>query len=385
MRQQSLWEQHKTVAAGIQSLPTDLRKLLQRHEAATLCSDWLKSAHPVTSFRDTTGAAVFQWDMVGMAFASQGRTFEAISIHRELYHLMCEAQEHHGWIHKGHPLVRLRDWHRQLGHPWHEERYLLLTLIEDAIRDQGKIDVARGGIYHRFRWEEGRSDREFRQLAEGCWKEFSENSDLREFPEEIVPRLGSTMFKRAAAQTEVDLYEINTVYASKLFKRASQGDWRCLERLAAYQLMCVPGFEVERQKSTEGSTFDVFIRIRGNYVDFRRELGTYMLGECKNWKDPVGPNAIAYLAQNLTFHECSAGILFSWSGITGTDKAKFAALTVLRAYHHSGRIILVLNKTDFRRASRGEALQEMLRQKYEQVRFDLPTARTSGGLTADGN
>jgi hypothetical protein len=373
MAEPNLWEKYPTLETAIPSLPNELRELLNRHEAATLCSGWLKKAHPEPSLTNTTGDAVFQWDMVGMSFAAQGRIFEAISIHRELYHLMCAAQEGHGWIHKGHPLVRLRDWHRQLGHPWHEEKYLLLTLVEDSIRDQGKIEVEHGGIYHRFRWEDGRPDSEFRKLSEACWKEYCDSADLREFPEEIVGRLGPNILKSAAAPSEVDLYEINTIYASKLLGRAAKEDWKALERLAAYQLMCIPGFEVEKQKRSDASVFDVFIRIRGNYVDFRRELGAYILGECKNWKDdPVGPGEIAYLAQNLTFHECTTGILFSRSGISGTNENKYAALTVLRAYHHTGRIILVLDQVDFERASHGEPLQEMLRKKYEQVRFDLP-------------
>jgi hypothetical protein len=51
---------------------------------------------------------------------------------------------------------------------------------------------------------------------------------------------------------------------------------------------------------------------------------------------------------------------------------KFAALTVLCAYHHGGRVILVVDHDDCRKASNGEPLQEILRTKYEQVRFDLP-------------
>jgi hypothetical protein len=71
-----------------------------------------------------------------MAFAGRSRFYEAISVHNELYHLMCNAQDKYGWIHKGLPLVRLRDWHRLLGHPWREERYLLLTLVEDAVPEE---------------------------------------------------------------------------------------------------------------------------------------------------------------------------------------------------------------------------------------------------------
>ena len=170
----------------------------------------------------------------------------------------------------------------------------------------------------------------------------------------------------AASQDEVDLFEINTAYASTLYERAATGDWKALERLARYELMCIPGFEVERQKRTDASVFDVFVRLRGNYLDFRRELGSYILGECKDWQEPVGSAVIAYLAQNLTFHECTAGVLFSWRGITGTRQNKDAALTVLRAYHHSGKAILVLDRRDFQKAARGEALQEILRRKYEE-------------------
>src|SRR2546427_4050138 len=154
MKSKNLWEQHVTVEASIRALPQELQNLLGRHEAASLCTGWLKKTHSLTSLRRTAGEAVFQWDMVGMAFAGQRRFHEAISVHRELYHLMCRAQNKHGWIHKGLPLVRLRDWHRALGHSWHEERYLLLTLVEDAIRARGQIIPEEVGIYHRFRWED---------------------------------------------------------------------------------------------------------------------------------------------------------------------------------------------------------------------------------------
>jgi hypothetical protein len=318
MPEENSWDKYRTVEASVQALPTGLKTLLTRHEAALLCSNWLKQAHTMESLRQTAGDAVFQWDMVGMAFATTGRLSEAISIHRELYHLMCMAQESYGWIHKGLPLVRLRDWHKRLSHPWHEERYLLLTLIEDAIREEGKITPEKGGIYHRFRWEDGRPDAEFRDLSEACWKIFNDDVNLREFPEEILGRLGSKILKSPAVLMELDLYEINIVYASRLYRMASAKNWKALEKLATYELSCVPGFGVEAQTRTRASVFDVLVRLRGQFVDFRRELGTYLIGECKNWEEPVGTEAIAYLAQNLTFHECVAGVLFSWSGITGT-------------------------------------------------------------------
>jgi hypothetical protein len=373
--EQNLWEKYPTVDAAVQSFPPELKALLSRHEAALECSQWLKTSYPKELLRDSAGKGVFHWDTVGHALAVRGRLHEALTIHRELYHTMCEAQKGHGWIHKGLPLVRLRDWHRSLHHPFHEERYLLLTLIEDAIREHGSITPEKGGIYHRFRWEDGRPDSEFQDLSCTAWREFNENEDLNSFPEEILGRMNPDCIKKAATCDEEDLYEINISYASELFSRASHRDWKALEKLAAYELSCVPGFVVEQQKRTKASVFDVLIRLKSSYLDFRRDLGTYLIGECKNWKTSVNSEVIAYLAQNLIFHECRAGILFSWKGITGADKLKYAALSVLRAYHHAGKIILVLDKSDFQRASQGEPLQEIMRKRYEEVRFDLGARR----------
>jgi hypothetical protein len=153
--------------------------------------------------------------------------------------------------------------------------------------------------------------------------------------------------------------------------KAAGEDWRALETLAAYELSCVPGFEVSVQKPSQSSVFDGLVHIKGQMADFRPELGSYLLIECKDWRKPVDSEPIAYLAQNLIFHECKAGILFSWSGITGTGEMKNAALTVLRAYHHAGKAIIVLDHNDFRCAAEGTPLQEILRKKYEEVRFDL--------------
>ena len=371
MAELNLWEIYGTVQAGVDSFPAELKQLLTRHEAAVICPDWLKKVHPRETLRETTSLAVFQWDMVGMWFAQQNRLHEAISIHRELYHLMCLAQEGHGWVHKGLPLVRLRDWHRRLGHPWHEERYLLLTLVEDAIRGQGLIELSTSGIYHRFRWEDGRSHDEFQTLSREIWKEYSLKREFREFPEQILARMSPHAMKTAATALEADIYEINPTLAGKLYQKAAAEDWRALETLAAYELSCVPGFEVSVQKPSQSSVFDGLVHIKGQMVDFRRELGTYLLVECKDWKKPIDSEPIAYLAQNLVFHECKAGILFSWSGITGTGEMKNAALTVLRAYHHAGKAIIVLDHNDFRSAAEGTPLQGILRKKYEEVRFDL--------------
>src|SRR5436309_1030360 len=77
MSEKNLWEKYVTVDASIRALPQELQDLLNRHEGALLCTEWLKRKHPLESLRNTSGEAVFHWDMVGMGFAGRGGLHEA--------------------------------------------------------------------------------------------------------------------------------------------------------------------------------------------------------------------------------------------------------------------------------------------------------------------
>ena len=103
-------------------------------------------------------------------------------------------------------------------------------------------------------------------------------------------------------------------------------------------------------------------------------MGFYILVECKNWNKPVGTEEIGYFEHKLSVHDCKAGILFSKTGITGKNFNKdylFGVRTILKSYHHLGRIIMILNYDDFKKTVKGESLIKILRDKYEDVRFDL--------------
>jgi hypothetical protein len=43
----TLCDKYPTLETAIPTLPKDLQELLKRHEAASLCSDWLRAAHPI--------------------------------------------------------------------------------------------------------------------------------------------------------------------------------------------------------------------------------------------------------------------------------------------------------------------------------------------------
>ena len=74
-----------------------------------------------------------------------------MTVIQELYEHICEAELiTKNLIPKGMPLAWRRDCHKILGHRWLNERYLILTLIEDAIGENGNITPGKEGIYHRF-------------------------------------------------------------------------------------------------------------------------------------------------------------------------------------------------------------------------------------------
>ena len=79
---------------------------------------------------------------------------------------MLKAQSESGqWIHKGMPLVWVSDAYQQLGFPALAKRYLMLTLCEDAVREQGSISPETTGVYFRLVWQHGVSDAELRRYA----------------------------------------------------------------------------------------------------------------------------------------------------------------------------------------------------------------------------
>ena len=75
---------------------------------------------------------------------------------------MIKYQEENGkWIHKGMPLVWLRDFSMLLGYRVIAKRYAMLTLCEDVIRDykeKRSLDKKEGGIYFRLAYYHGMSD-----------------------------------------------------------------------------------------------------------------------------------------------------------------------------------------------------------------------------------
>lgn len=113
--------------------------------------------------------------------------------------------------------------------------------------------------------------------------------------------------------------------------------------------------------------------------DFRRDLGRYFPCECKDWKKPANFTTVAKFARVLESARCKFGILFSCNGVTGkTDEPRAARRGLLKLYHDTGIVMVVVDIEDLKNVVAGSNLVVLLRQKYETVRLDLKPRSRKG-------
>jgi hypothetical protein len=116
-------------------IPPPLLGLLGRRDGPSILAAKLPLAYPAAAV--VTKSVQEAWERVGNYYRSIGRRHEALSIYTALYDHMLLAQEQDAtWHHKGMPLVWIRDCYQDIAHNLTVLRYLMLTLVEDAIRGQ---------------------------------------------------------------------------------------------------------------------------------------------------------------------------------------------------------------------------------------------------------
>jgi restriction endonuclease len=321
------------------------------------------------------------WQDSGLFYANSGRLLEAIELFSRMNEKISEARvRRQDWLPCGMPLVWISDYYRNLNCPQLAFRYLLLSGISDAIRDGGKVNPNLG-FYFRARWLERLSDEEIQRFYADSFTEYQNGGEYKFFPEFILPNVSQRLTPPYPSATELNIFAVNRTYASSILTNIAQRtqpvDGKALETLAGYLLGCIPGFDVTLNVVTGDSQVDALVRNRGPRYDFRDDLGTYFPVECKDWAKPVGSKEVGWFVNKLLTQECKAGILFSSRGITGESAAvseadvRYAALTLLKAYHRAGRIVIVLSEQDFQAASRGDNFIRLLQNAYEEVRFDI--------------
>lgn len=155
---------------------------------------------------------------------------------------------------------------------------------------------------------------------------------------------------------------------------------KSLEELAAYLLKISGGlFEVKQNLRTTTNEIDqVFIPtkrarilIANGIIDKRYGL---FLGECKNYKKPVGVTYIGKFCSLLLTNQIKLGLLFSYHGISGSGWSEGSGL-VKKFYLHKEKdedryCIIDFSKDDFIAVDGGGNFLQIVEDKLLSLRLD---------------
>ncbi len=313
------------------------------------------------------------WELAGLHLGTRQRRFyEAILIFEEWYQRLLEYQTVKGArVHKGTPLVWIRDFHVNLDHTALAKRFIMLTLIEDALAGNGTIDPEKTGVYFRLVWYHGMPDRQLRRYAEEIAGLGRDDPVGARYPERILQHLDKLWMTEFPTTAESLLYPANRRYVADLLAQTGDKTGKTLELLADYLLSAMPGCRTYRRKRSYSTDYDIVCSLDGFDLDFRSELGRYFVCECKDWSAPADFTALAKFARVLDSTKSRFGILFSREGITGQASTSAASREQLKLFQDRGIVIVVVTRDDIKAVIDGYNFITLLREKYETVRLDL--------------
>lgn len=312
------------------------------------------------------------WELIAYFYLSSRRWYDAIALYTSLYHHFLEYQAMTRIrVHKGMPLVWLADCYLVISNVPLSKRYLMLTLIEDAIREEGVIDPTGTGSYFRMVWRHGMPDSEFSRYAAQAFSVFNNDPESGLYPEYVLQELDTDWLVEVPSPNDAGIYVANPLYIQHLIGQLGEPTGKTLERLAEYLVSCIPGCRTTRRARGGSTDYDVICSMEGPALDFRADLGRCFICECKDWNAPADFTVFAKFARVLDSIKASFGILFSSEGITGSARHEDAWLDQMKVFHDRGMVIVVVSCADLDLLAKGANFVSMLRRKYEEVRLDL--------------
>ena len=274
-------------------------------------------------------------------------------------------------IHKGMPLVWIAECYLNLANIPLSKRYMMLTLIEDAISSSGDVDPVQTGSYFRLAWRHGMPDVELKQYSMEAWNVFKEDTDYSLFPEYVLQELDKNWIIEIPSPNDMSLYNANPIYVNFLKERLGEPTGKILERLADYLLSCIPGCRTAMRKRIYSTDYDIVCSLHGPFVDYRSDFGRYFVCECKDWSKPADFTTMAKFARVLDSIKANFGIIFSKQGISGDETTEYASREQLKVFQDRGLVIVVIDENDIEYVSNSGNLVSLLREKYEEIRLDL--------------
>jgi hypothetical protein len=124
---------------------------------------------------------------------------------------------------------------------------------------------------------------------------------------------------------------------------------------------------------TASSEIDLVVENRGRsrHTMFD-EFGRHFLIECKNWNQPVGAKEVRDFVGKLLKTKIRLGILATRQGVTGSGGGEDALREIHFCFDTLQTAVLVLTEEDFEALCSGIDFHDLLDQKLDRLRFDLP-------------
>jgi hypothetical protein len=312
------------------------------------------------------------WEAAGLFYRYNQRFSEALAIYSKLYDYLLAAQEvANARYPKGTPLVWMSECFAGMGCTAIAKRYLMLTLVEDAISGHGAVSPTHTGVYFRMVWRGWLSDADLKRYASEIYQLFERSPEAALYPEWVLQQLDREWITQAPTPQEAGVFAPNLRYIRHMIGSLGDPSGKMLESLADYLMSCMPGCRTMKRKHTPSTDHDLICSIEGLELDFRSEFGRYFVCECKDRAGPAGFTAMAKFCRVLDSVKSRFGILFSRKGISGTGTHRDAALEQLKVFQDRGTVIVVVDQEDLDRVAQGTNFISLLRTKYEKVRLNL--------------
>jgi len=268
--------------------------LLSNPEGGAILSNLL-STELAPDKVSTNGSDEYRvWELIGLYFRSHQRWHDAIAMYLAMYYQFIKYQnDSSNRAHKGMPLVWIADCYYFLGNPLLSKRYLMLTLVEDAISMSGNVDPAKTGSYFRLAWRHGLSDIEIKRYSIEAYDIANREPTNSVFPEYVLQELDKNWIAEVPSPNDINVFVANTIYIDFLIKQLGEPTGKILERLSDYILSCIPGCRTARRRQSYSTDYDIVCSLEGPNVDFRSDFGRYFVCECKDWTKKADFTTIA--------------------------------------------------------------------------------------------
>jgi len=311
------------------------------------------------------------WQLVGIYYFNSGRQHDAVIIFQSLYSHMLVAQDRMDTrVHKGMPLIHISDCYRFLNFISLSKRYLMLTLVEDVLSQEGDLDLKNAGVT-RLTAILGMPTSEFQRYCQEIYNLYKSDPVLSIYPEWILKELDQEWKTEIPALQEASTYIANSKYVSFLLSQLGDSSGKSLENMADYLLSSIPGCRTKRRKRSASTEYDIVCSIDGARPDFLSETGRYFVCECKDTARPASYSTIAKFTRVLDSTKSNFGIIFSSKGISGRKNMRYAERERIKVFQDRGIAILILDYEDFKFFADGGSFLSRLRAKYESLRLDL--------------